>query len=446
MFDVVSNKLVRLGNSDKLDFDELKVETIHRNEGTDTEFHYVYQGNPFDVSAGQTQISRPINSDYFRLKYKLKGQSDDLTYFFARAKPQPVLKERATKLKLESPRELDLNVYMIGFDSTSRANFLRKMPNSLAFLRNELSTFFFEGFSVIGDATTPALTALLTGRFVADLPEGRRGWSNSREVDEWPWIMKEYEKHGFVTMYAEDDVPVSAFNLRLLGFKNPPAHHYIRPFWMAVERDGARDGPGVCSKSTTMVNYTLEYLKSFHEAYPDSPKFVFSFLSYIAHAHPNHLSYADKDLLRFLTTFVRRRQHDNTILIVFGDHGSRNDDVRDTMQGKLEERLPWLSISVPKWLRDKHPDVMRALAHNQHVIATPFDLHATLRHVLTFPETPPAEKNAQSLFTKLDTSRTCGDAGKRCHVWPPSHHNHQYHHYHHHIHHNHHHHHHYNHH
>ena len=412
MFDVISNKLVTKTGADRIDFQTVKVETIHRNNGDDNDFHYLDKGNPFNVSAGKNQISDSINSsDLFRLEYKVRDEAERHVYFFARVVPQLDVIERAQKIRQQFKQQLDLNVLMIGFDSVSRANFLRKMPNSLAFLRKEMESFFYQGYSIIGDATTPALTALLTGNHVTELPEGRRGWDNSRPIDDWPWIMKKYENSGYVTLFAEDDSSMGAFNLRLLGFDNPPTHHYLRPFWLAIERAGARDETGVCSKSNSLVNYTLDYLCSFYEAYPKNPKFAFSFMSYISHAHPNQLSYADKDLLRLLKTFVRRRYHENTIFILFGDHGSRNDDVRNTMQGKLEERLPWLSISVPKWLRDKSPDMLKALAHNQHVISSPFDVHATLHHVLTYPS-PPADEKTQSLFTELSTGRTCLDAGK----------------------------------
>ena len=100
------------------------------------------------------------------------------------------------------------------------------------------------------------------------------------------------------------------------------------------------------------------------------------------------------------------------MIILFGDHGSRNDDVRNTMQGKLEERLPWLSISVPDWLIRKFPHIGLALEHNQHIITSPFDMHATLRHILTYPKEPHGEKT-QSLLTQLPHTRTCSDAGKK---------------------------------
>lgn len=418
-FDIVGNRLVLSGEVDgsSIDFSHVNVETIHRNQGDDGNVHYEDQGNPFKSSTQEYQPSRKINaSDFLILDYRLKSRKEVTTYF-ARAVPQQDVIENSKlireKLNGQGENEgLDLNVLLLGIDSVSAANFRRKMPKTINYLKTALKTYFMSGQTVVGDATTPALTAILTGLYETEPPEGRQGYRNAAPIDNWPWIMKLYKERGYVTLMSEDDPTMGAFNLRLMGFRDPPAHHYMRPFWLALEEKGERDEPGLCSRSTFMVNYTLDYILSYFAAYPDTPKFTYAFMSYLTHAHPNHLSYADNDILRLLHTFVERNYHNNTMIILFGDHGSRNDDVRNTMQGKLEERLPWLSISVPDWLIRKFPHIGLALEHNQHIITSPFDMHATLRHILTYPKEPHGEKT-QSLFTQLPHTRTCSDAGKK---------------------------------
>ena len=418
-FDVVANRLVLTGevNSNEVDFKQVNVETIHRNDEDDNNVHFINQGNPFNLSSDDFNISNIINaSDFFKLTYAMKTGKEN-THYFARVVPQldSMREARLVREGIErqgKPEGLKLNVVMLGFDSVSAASFRRKMPKSLDFLKTSLKTFFISGQTVIGDGTTPALTAMLTGLYETEAPEGRQGFDNSAPVDNWPWLMNLYKEHGYVTMMAEDDPLMGAFNLRLKGFKDPPANHYVRPFWLALEENNERDQPGLCSRSTFMTNFTLDYVLSFFTAYPDNLKFAFAFMSYLAHAHPNHLSFADNDLLRVLRTFVKHNYLENTVIVIFGDHGSRNDDVRNTMQGKLEERLPWLSVSVPAWIEEKYPDITSALKQNQDIISTPFDLHATLHHVLTYPKEPLGEKT-QSLFTTLNYSRTCGEGGEQ---------------------------------
>ena len=417
-FDVSANRLVLTGEVDasSIDFDQVNVETIHRNDNDDNNVYIFERGNPFDTT-DETKTSKVINeSDFFRLTYKMKTGAEN-TYYFARVVPQIHTIHESRRVREDMKQQgktegLDLNVVMIGFDSVSAASFLRKMPKSLDFLKTSLKTYFISGQTVIGDATTPALTAMLTGSYETDLPEGRQGFDGSEPIDKWPWLMKLYKEHGYITMMAEDDPSMGAFNLRLRGFEKAPADHYARPFWLALEENDERDEKGICSRSTFMVNYTLDYVLSYFSAYPDNLKFAFSFMSYITHARPNLLSFADNELLRVLRTFVKRKYHENTVIVIFGDHGSRNDDVRNTMQGKLEERLPWLSISIPAWLEEKYPDITSSLEENQHVISSPFDLHATLHHVLTYPKEPQGEKT-RSLFIKFKHTRTCSEAGKQ---------------------------------
>jgi hypothetical protein len=160
-----------------------------------------------------------------------------------------------------------------------------------------------------------------------------------------------------------------------------------------------------------MVNHTLKYVKSFFDAYPTSRKFAFCFHSYLAHAHPNHLSFAEDDLMWFLRTFVEKGYLKDTMLVIMGDHGSRNGEYRETMQGKLEERLPWFSMSFPPDFPRKFADQAANLRNNQAIITSSFDVHATLRHILTYPSIPVGEQT-QSLFEKLPRNRTCNDAGE----------------------------------
>ena len=47
------------------------------------------------------------------------------------------------------------------------------------FLKNDLKSFLFNGYSIVGDETTPALLALLTGRKEEELPEGRHRYNQS---------------------------------------------------------------------------------------------------------------------------------------------------------------------------------------------------------------------------------------------------------------------------
>ena len=415
VFKVVNNKLVLENNVKEEDIVKSSIKLREIQRLNDEDFQYMKERNPFSGLPNLYQSNDIGQSDFFRLEYKVNERhASDL---YARVSPKLDVMKRQTKIAKEfQEKGLPLNVLIIGFDSVSRANFVRKLPRVKSFLETELNTYFMKGMSIVGDATTPILTAMFTGKDETVLPEGRTSFGG-RPIDNWPWIMKYYERQGYMTLYAEDDPSVSAFNLRLEGFSKSPTHHYMRPFWLSLEMENERDEPGRCSKSESMVNHTLKYIKSFFDVYPTSKKFAFGFHSYLAHAHPNNLRLAEDDLMWFLRTFVNNGYLKDTMLIIMGDHGSRNGEYRQTIQGKLEERLPWFSISLPSKFYRRFPNLTSNLQNNQAIITSSFDVHATLHHILTYPS-PPSGEQTQSLFQKLSRNRTCKDAGIAEH-WCP---------------------------
>jgi len=50
--------------------------------------------------------------------------------------------------------------------------------------------------------------------------------------------------------------------------------------------------------------------------------------------------------------------------IISGDHGHRFHSIRSTFIGKLEERLPFLGMMLPKKLHNKYPSLDGILKQN----------------------------------------------------------------------------------
>ena len=101
-----------------------------------------------------------------------------------------------------------------------------------------------------------------------------------------------------------------------------------------------------------------------------------------------------------LQTLKRGCFLENT-LIIFDEHGIRYTEVGKTLQGKLEERLPFMSNTVPRWFTEKYPDLYKNFVHNSKVLTTLFDVYAILRHILSYPNYPGDTITGQSLFTKI---------------------------------------------
>ncbi|KAL9978381.1 hypothetical protein ACROYT_G015887 [Oculina patagonica] len=310
---------------------------------------------------------------------------------------------------------IPLDVALIMYDSTSAANFKRKMPNTLEYLTKNLNSVLLEGETIVGDGTTAQLCAMLTGIAEKVQPEARRSEPSSDTVDKWRWIFKDFEQKGYATLFSEDSPKFASFNYRLHGFKDPPTDHYARPFWLEAEKDL----DNYCIGGRAAHNVSLEYLLSFYRAYKDKPKFSLTTHADISHDNINTIGYIDDDLKTFLLILEKKGILSNTLLVIFADHGLRFASVRKTIQGKLEERLPFISLTFPKWFSEKHTELHRNLVHNSKVLTTPFDVYATLQHLLSYPNYPNGITTGQSLFSKIDEgSRTCENAGVEEH-WCP---------------------------
>lgn len=96
---------------------------------------------------------------------------------------------------------------ILAFDSTSAAHFERMLPKTYAYLKDELDSILFKGYSIVGEATTPAMCAFLTGKSMVEnckFKEATKGHKNASFVDEWPFIFKDMKRLGFATMWSED--------------------------------------------------------------------------------------------------------------------------------------------------------------------------------------------------------------------------------------------------
>lgn len=204
-----------------------------------------------------------------------------------------------------------------------------------------------------------------------------------------------------------------AFNLRLEGFREPPCDHYARPFWSAVPHNSDSGLHEKCLNSQPQHRLQLEYLKSLFSAYPKTPKFGFTFLSSLCH-HDSilPLGAAAKDFFEFFKSIRDAGFLNDTMFVVMGDHGARTGEFRSTIQGKLEERLPFLSIALPASFRARYPQLVKNLQQNTKIIITPLDLHATFMHVLKYPKDPSKSEltRGTSLFTTIHQNRTCQEA------------------------------------
>ena len=89
--------------------------------------------------------------------------------------------------------------------------------------------------------------------------------------------------------------------------------------------------------------------------------------------------YMDVPYHQLLTKLFDENLLKNTLLIFFSDHGFRYGPLRQTHTGEVETRLPFNFIHLPENFNTKYAENLR---QNQYRLTTPFDIHATLTHVI----------------------------------------------------------------
>ncbi|CAH8681439.1 unnamed protein product [Schistosoma haematobium] len=372
------------------------------------------------------------------------------------------IKSNRTLTKIKQ-NKLMFNILLLGIDSISRLSAYRYLTKTMKFLQsiNE-SSIIMNLYNVIGDGTTVNLLGLLTGQLESELPESRKSHMNINKnnlllnkfnnytiLDNYPWIWKEYTDYGnYVTHYIEDTPKWGTFQHRLCGFGsvNSPTTSYGRPCLIAAHQEENYSGKILgCTMSRYTHQVLLESLTEFFETYSDRPRFSLTFLSELIHENPAYVKLIDEDLskliqriyyedLRFNGGNMKASSSSsypfaNTLVVLFSDHGPRMGDARLSVQGKLEERLPFMSIIAPKLFKEKWSIQWDNIKYNQNRLITLFDLHATLRDLLMnqlklhnnnidfIKIFNKIHRNLQinpshglSLFNKIPLNRNCDDA------------------------------------
>ncbi|CAF0794384.1 unnamed protein product [Adineta ricciae] len=324
--------------------------------------------------------------------------------------------EHVHKRLANFPRKEDeFNVLILGIDSVSRLQFERMLPKTFHYLTKELETIVLKGYNILGDGTPQQLIPMLTSFKETELPTTLRRHRNSSFVDVYPFIWNHYRKYNYVTGYAEDRTEYGIWTLRLKGFRKTPTDHYLPPFYrIPATRSLISKRGSHCIGNRTAVDVFLSYVDQFWSSYSRYKKFFFGFLKQYTHDGYIGGTILDDSFLKFLRNFRKADEHKKTILILMTDHGARFSATRRTPQGKLEERLPFMSFTFPKLFRKKYPKAIENLQKNIHRLTTPFDIHATLLSLLNMnemnynQETSVHQRNI-SLFHIIPAQRTCSD-------------------------------------
>ena len=89
----------------------------------------------------------------------------------------------------------------------------------------------------------------------------------------------------------------------------------------------------------------------------------------------------DEALSSLLLRLLEKGVLDHTAVLVFGDHGHRVSALQRTPQGRAENRLPFLAVTLP---RSVPSHIRQTLAGNKNVVISWYDVHHLLLDLATF--------------------------------------------------------------
>ncbi|CAN7985595.1 unnamed protein product [Ixodes pacificus] len=379
---------------------------IYRNDTLDKPDEKYFYGRKVPLKFGER-----LNKEFMFVECSLK--SNLAKVFHDQFLLNPILKENV-ELRCQGASKRashNLSVLVLGLDSVSNLNFVRHLPQTGAYVRDELDAFELFGFNKVGDNSFPNQLPLITGMNAAEAYNA----CTDKFFDNINLIWKMYAERGYRTMFLEESPFYGLFNYFLNGFHEPPADYYPRPLIQAMD-DSPRKRYAFddvrCLGPHMPFEMLLDYLSRFTIRMKGRPFFSYAWISETAHDSFNAVGYADAPFLKHFRTLNDSGVLNHTVVVFLSDHGLRFGDVRSTFIGKYEDRQPFAFLIFPRWFLEAHPDVARNLRRNQRRLTTHFDVHATLLELLDFPQQqpPPRTKYGISLFHEVPETRTCAEA------------------------------------
>jgi hypothetical protein len=310
------------------------------------------------------------------------------------------------------------NVVLLLLDSLSRPQAFRAVPKTMAVLSKHNAFQFFRMHSV-GHATSQNMPRLMRGKAVCDQPgdKTKNDFVDSAcdyDFQQHPYIWQRYHAVGYKTMSMLGECEL--FNTRD-GLYHVPLKVAMktldhRPSVLACDEDydgllrtnfqGAYSFRRRCINDKPFHRYMFDIGSSLLDGYASTIHPVFGYM----HMQENHegsgevIKAVDGDMAAWMDSFLQAHSRD-TIVIVLADHGAHmGPNYMFTDSGWLEHKLPFFSMVVPPQYLAARPHLADTLKHNEQMLLTHDDIHATLVDIAEYAATGKEAVNAGS--TRMD--------------------------------------------
>ena len=144
------------------------------------------------------------------------------------------------------------------------------------------------------------------------------------------------------------------------------------------------------------------------------PTFALNWLTELGHDWLNQVGIGDEDLADF---FRRMKPYlEDSFVFVFADHGHRFDPIRQSVIGRIEERMPFFSVSLPKFLEKRVPELKSTIKRNSRQLTSFWDLYVTLKDIIALSR----KNNWETLAEKENADDVADQKGKSIPLQPIS--------------------------
>ncbi|CEF59477.1 Protein of unknown function DUF229 family and Alkaline phosphatase-like, alpha/beta/alpha domain and Alkaline-phosphatase-like, core domain-containing protein [Strongyloides ratti] len=361
---------------------------------------------------------KDLKSDFFDVKCNINGTDNEWSKYFMRAILNSEKVEKLRKLK-KPDNWTGWNVHIISYGSLSQMSYKRFLSKSLKFFEKNLEGFIMEGYNTLGNQTLQSFIPYFTGKSELELLKIKNLYNENLTVnDVYSFVWSNFSDIGYVTLFGEDKFKNSTF---YDYFKNQPTDHILGTSFKYTENVFG----DYCFRDTMQHKEWLDYSTSFIEAYNhfNIPRFSFLHHSSLTKNYLKNVENIDDDLYEYLKYNYNNGNFKNDFIILISDNGFISNEFRNTQQGRLEERLPFLGIRLPKNINNKEykKKLLRNLNFNRNTLTTPFDIYTTLLDILSLPNDykldieQKMDKRGLSIIKPIHKNRNCLNADIELH-------------------------------
>lgn len=357
-----------------------------------------------------------VNHDFVRVQcFYLNEIVYDDFFLFNTSKEKSIIERNSNS---KSP-----NVLMLGFESMSRMNFLRTMKLTAKFLRTRGSIQLL-AYNKLGDNSYPNLFPLFMGKSWKDAKHNcLKDGENYFDVKKCSFIWDKFSEVDFYTALAADTT-AGLFGEYETMFPRIPTDFYLQPFIYETRflfEDRTYDYHA-CLQNRYFYKILLNFVESVTHSVHNKKLFGIFWEQSVSHEHPTQSSTMDESYYNLLKYLEDIYYLNNTVVVLFSDHGPRFGDFVGTRQGYIEARLPLLEVLLPVDFRRRYPLAVKNFERNTRRLTTAYDVYETLRDLVNIETTGITNNKIRmrterlksmmdpksiSLFLPIPANRTC---------------------------------------